>query len=61
MLKKDFCGQKPIYQIKNNKIFRYFNSAAEAERITGISKDGIRRCCNKKYLTSGGFQWKYKE
>lgn len=60
VLKKDFCGQKPVCQIKNNKIVGFFNSAAEAERCIGISKDGIRRCCKGIYLTSGGYEWKYK-
>ena len=38
-----------------------FNSVAEAERQTGISKFTIRDTCIGKQLTSGGYIWKYKE
>lgn len=61
VLKKCFCGEKAVLQMLNNRIVSEFCSAAEAERKTGISKDGIRRCCLGKYLTSGGYKWKYKD
>ena len=28
---------------------------------TGVARSGICNCCKGKRLSSGGYQWKYKE
>lgn len=57
--KKHPCSKK-VLQIKNNIIIATFYGTQEASRQTGIRQDDICRCCNGKYKTAGGFQWKYK-
>ena len=51
---------KEIEQLKNNKIINTFKTAAEASRETGISDTCIRRVCQGKGKTAGGFEWRYK-
>jgi len=38
---------------------RVFPSAAEAERKTGVAREGIRDVCLGKRLTAGGFGWEF--
>ena len=38
-----------------------YRSAQIAEKITGIKKASIRRCCNGQQKTAGGFKWMNKE
>lgn len=47
----------------NEEIVNTFESAAEAERKTGISRSHITACClhRKGRKTAGGYIWKYKE
>lgn len=58
--KKTKKQKRPVIQFKNNEEVEY-ESAAEAERQTGISAISIRRVCQEKGNTAGGFKWKYKE
>lgn len=52
----------PIIQLtKNGEFINEYQSAKEAERITGISNSNIIQCCKGKLKTTGGFVWKYKE
>lgn len=44
-----------------NNIIAEYRSAKIAEAITGINRTSIRRCCNKKQKTAGGYQWKDKD
>lgn len=59
---KSYSHEKAVLQFSLNGIFvNEFASATEAERITGISRGGIQRCCVGKYKQAMGFVWKYKE
>ena len=52
---------KPVQQFDlNNNLIAEFLSYSDAAKYTGISGETIRRCCNGKYLKSGGYVWKYK-
>ena len=48
------------YDPKTGEKIAIFESAAEADRITGISAATIRNCCKGKQKTSGKFIWKYE-
>lgn len=60
-LRNHVTSRKAIVQYdKNGKHIKDFESAAQAERMTGIDRNNINRCCNKKGLKSaGGFIWKF--
>ncbi len=47
---------KPVYCIEIDGIF---NSAVEAERKTGVSRNSISRACNNKQKTAGGYHWEF--
>lgn len=47
------------YDLSGNLVAEY-PSAAEAGRKLDINDEGIRACCQGRYKTSGGYQWKYK-
>lgn len=47
------------YSIDGELIAEY-ESAAEAQRVTGISRLAIGQCVRKKSQQSGGFIWRYK-
>lgn len=36
-------------------------SADEAEKLTGVNRSSIRRCCCHKQKTAGGYKWMYVE
>lgn len=36
-------------------------SADEAEKLTGVNRSSIRRCCCYKQKTAGGYKWMYVE
>lgn len=50
---------KAIYQINKEtlEIIQTFNSARDAERITGINNSNISQVCQGKRKTAGGFIW----
>lgn len=52
---------KIIFQIDKNKIIAEFYGLSEAERITKISRYAIRKVCQNKRKTAGGYKWKFKE
>jgi hypothetical protein len=53
--------RKSIIQYsKNMDIVAEWNSLKEAGELTGISKNSISSCCNKKLKAAGGFIWKFK-
>lgn len=52
--------QKVIQKDKESKIIAVYTSAAEASRQTGISAIQIRKVCQGKGLTAGGYYWEYK-
>jgi len=65
---------KKVFQFTMSGVFlNKFASCAEAQRVTGINKSSIARCCDggilqkrktgKKWINishSGGFKWKWK-
>ena len=48
--------KKAIECIDTGKTFK---SIREAERITGIGRSEIIKCCKGKHKTAGGYHWKY--
>ena len=52
---------KPIVMLDKTtkELICMFQTAAEAERETGIPATGIRDCCKKRYPTYRGFIWMY--
>lgn len=60
-------GDKPVLQIKDEKIIKKYKSASVASRETGISRSNICNVCNKRvyknrhFLTAGGFVWQWKK
>lgn len=55
---------KKVYQYTKDGLFvAEYPSAAEASRVTGISKGNICKCRDKKprYKTAGGYIWEYKK
>ena len=42
-----------------NSVLAIFESAADAERKTGIKAGQIRKVCQGKGNTAGNFKWKY--
>lgn len=47
-----------IKQIKDGIVIAEFNGLHEAQRKTGFCYQNIGKCCQGKYKTIGGFQWK---
>lgn len=53
---------KPVMQISvDGEIIATYESAAEAERLTGIRQDGINRCCCGRQAMYGGYRWQRME
>ena len=46
--------------LKTGDVLATFQSAAEAEKATGVPRKSISRCCRKKQNTTGGFNWRFK-
>lgn len=42
-----------------NEIINIYESAAEASRLTNISAGQIRKVCQNKGITAGGYKWAY--
>lgn len=56
-------NKKKIIQLtKNGEFVAEYESAREAERITGIEHSNISGCCLKKYgfKSAGNYKWKFK-
>ena len=45
---------------KEGHVLAEFASIMDAVRITGAPRQTIRKVCNSKLLTSGGYKWKWK-
>ncbi len=58
--KTNIHHNKIVIQIYNNKAINKFNSIREAERITGIDRSHIRKCCNMTSKTAGGYIWRFE-
>lgn len=52
---------KPVQQLDKatGELLATFPSTVEAERITGIARSSICKCCLRKRKSAGGFIWKY--
>lgn len=54
-------AQKCVVQLnKDGTYVAEYESIREASRCTNIPRKGISRCCNHKLLTSGDYQWMFK-
>jgi len=52
---------KAVIQMDLDGVFiAEYHSLAEAERVTGTHRQGIRNCFNGKQRKAGGFRWKTK-
>lgn len=49
---------KPVKCIETNTIYY---GLREAEKQTGVNRNGIRKCCEKKQRTAGKLHWEYVE
>lgn len=45
--------------IKTNETINIYESVSEANRQTGINQTSIRKVCNNKGKTAGGYKWEY--
>lgn len=53
-------NSKPIEMLSTNGVtIKQFNSAREAEVLTGISHSHISQCCTGKRKTTGGYCWRF--
>ena len=50
---------KPVNQIKDGHIVKWYDSAKSAEIKTGINKQHIGDCCRGKRKTAGGYNWRF--
>ena len=48
----------PVVQVDGYGNEVVWSGASEAARALGISRKGIRDCCNGRYKTAGGFEWR---
>lgn len=46
---------------KSGEFMSLFDSLCEAEKVTGIQKNHISRCCRGIQITAGGYLWKFKK
>lgn len=55
------CG-KPVYQFsKSGELIARYESALDAQRITGINASHIGECCKyKRYKSVGGYVWRFE-
>ena len=50
---------KPVAQIKKNKVKHIYSSAYEAARETGIKYSHIQDCCHNRRMRAGYYKWRY--
>ena len=51
------CGNGKRIKIKNVDTNKIYNSLTDAQNDTGIHKQSISYCINKKQHTAGGYRW----
>ena len=49
-----------MFDKSTGELLKTFPSTMEAERVTGISRSHISKCCKGKYKSTGGYIWKYQ-
>jgi len=55
--------KKPVCQCTTNgQLVAVYESASEAQRITGIPQQSISKCClgRRHFKTAGGYEWKFE-
>lgn len=61
-LKIGKSNSKPIEMYsKGNDYIRSFDSARDAEIVTGVSHSHISQCCNGKRNSAGGYIWRFAQ
>jgi len=50
---------KPVAQIKKNKVKHIYSSAYAAARETGIKYSHIQDCCHNRRMRAGYYKWRY--
>lgn len=54
--------KRPVIQINlDGEVIAGYDSAIEAQKVTGFCAGNIRQCCRGVIKTSNGYKWKYKE
>ena len=48
-----------MFDKSTGELLATFPSLMEAERVTGISRSHISKCCNGKLKSAGGYIWRY--
>lgn len=57
---KDNPNSRPVAMIdEKGNIVEVFDSSLIVNRVYGIARESICRCCNGKQKTAGGYMWKY--
>lgn len=59
--KKTKKQRQPVVRMNKDGTTTIYESAAEASRQTGIDATQIRRVCQGKSLTAGGYKWYYEK
>lgn len=54
---------KPVESIDTDGVVVRYESIGKAERVTGVDRSSISRCCDGKpyYKTAGGYKWRYAD
>lgn len=52
---------KPVVQIKDGTIVKYFQSISDASKNTGIQRSSISYCCKGILKRAGGYEWKFSD
>ena len=47
-----------MLRVGTGEVLASFPSQREASRVTGIPCSSICKCCNRVYVTAGGFGWR---
>lgn len=57
-----FSGERRVDQLSmNGEFIQTFNSAKEAEFVTGALRSKICMCCKGQRKTAGGYKWRYTD
>lgn len=60
-LKAAIANKKPVEMVLPDGNLKRFDSATDAEKITGISASHISSCCSKTRKSAGGHIWQYPQ
>jgi hypothetical protein len=51
--------KKVLMSTLDNKPLLWFDSQAEASKMSGVPQPNISLCCSGKYKTAGGYKWEF--